>query len=360
MGISALGVAAALAALAPAGASAPAPPQADGLSPAQLAGQRVVFAYPGPRVPRALLRRVETGRAAGVIIFSRNVSSTAGLRRTLARLQSAARRSPVKAPLLVMVDQEGGAVRRLPGGPSRSAAAVGATRRTGVARADGRAAGAALRAVGANVDLAPVADVCRGGGALARERRCYGGRPATVTRMAGAFLDGLRSRGVAGALKHFPGFGAARVNTDNAPALIRSSRRTIRLVDERPFRALGPRAPMVMLSTAIYPAFSRLPAAFSRAIATGELRGRLAFRGVTVTDALDTPATTRYGGAGGVAVRAARAGVDIVLYGAGLGAGERAAAGLERALRARKLRRAEFERSVERVLRLRARLSRGP
>ena len=359
MGISGLGVVAAIAALAPAGASAPAPPQAERLTPAQLAGQRVVFAYPGPTPPRALLRRVETGRAAGVIIFSRNVSSPTALRRTLARLQAAARRSPVKAPLLVMVDQEGGAVRRLPGGPTRSAAAVGATGRTGAARADGRGAGSALRTVGANVDLAPVADVCRGGAALARERRCYGGRPRTVTRMAGAFLGGLRSRGVAGALKHFPGFGAARVNTDNAPAVIRSSRRTLRLVDERPFRALASQAPMVMLSTAIYPAFSRLPAAFSRAIVTRELRGRVGFKGVTVSDALDTPATARYGGAGGVAVRAARAGVDIVLYGGGLGAGERAAAGLERALRSRSLSRAEFERSAGRVLRLRARLPVG-
>ena len=353
-----LAVAAGVAALAaaPGGGEVP---RADRLTDAQLAGQRVVFAYRGPSPPPALLRRVGRGQAAGVILFSRNVASTDHLRRTLRRLQAAARRSPVKLPLLVMVDQEGGLVRRLPGGPTRSAAAVGATRSPAAARSDGAAAGSALRAVGANVDLAPVADVCRGGSALARERRCYGGRPRTVTRMAGAFADGLRSRGVAGAHKHFPGFGAARVNTDDAPVVIRGSRGALRAFDGRPFRALARRVPLVMLSTAVYPAFSGLPAAFSRRIATGELRGRLRFRGVTVSDALDTPATARHGGAATMAVRAARAGVDVVLYARGYDAGEGAADALADRLRAGSLDRRAFERAADRVLRLRARVARG-
>jgi beta-N-acetylhexosaminidase len=348
-------VTAALAALTPTGQDAATSARAEDLSFGQLAGQRVVFAYRGPEPPKALLRRVEAGAAAGVVLFSRNISSPAHLRRTLARLQVSARRSPVGLPLLVMVDQEGGLVRRLPGGPRRSAAEVGATKSAREARRDGIAAGSALKAVGANVDLAPVADVCRGGSALARERRCYGGRPATVTRMAGAFAGGVRSRGVAPALKHFPGFGAARVNTDNAPVVIRTSKRGLRGVDERPFQRLLPSAPMVMLSTAIYPAFSRLPATFSHRIIGGELRGRLGFKGVTVSDALDTPATARYGGAGPVAVRAARAGTDIVIYGSGYEAGERAAAALRARLRSGSLNRTAFERAAKRVLALRAR-----
>ena len=353
-----LAIGAAVASLWPAAAAGPAPPEPSRLSAAQLAGQRVVFAYEGTAPPRALVRRVERGRAAGVLLFARNVGNVRQLRQTLARLQRAARRSPVPLPLLVMVDQEGGLVRRLPGGPMRSAAAVGATREGREARRDGRAAGAALRSVGANVDLAPVADVCRGGSALARERRCYGRRPGTVTRMAGAFAAGLRSRGVAPALKHFPGFGAARVNTDNAPVSIDVSRRRLRAVDERPFAALARASPVVMLSTAIYPAFSRLPATFSRTVATGELRGRLRFRGVTVSDALDTPATARYGGAGGVGVRAARAGTDVVLYAGGYTPGDLAAGALASRLRSGRLDREAFERSVERVLRLRSRLPR--
>ena len=333
-------------------------PAAQALTPAQLAGQRVVFAYAGQAPPRALVRRIERGEAAGVVLFSRNVRSRAQLRRTLARLQRAARRSPVSSPLLVMVDQEGGPVLRLPGGPQRSAAQVGTDGRTATARTDGRAAGAALRAVGANVDLAPVADVCRPGSALERERRCYGRSPRTVARLAGGFARGLRSRGVAATLKHFPGFGAAGVNTDLAAQVIRTPLGRMRAVDLRPFATLARRVPLVMLSTAVYPARGRRPAALSYAWATRELRARLRFRGVSVTDALDTPATARYGGAGRMGVETARAGTDLALFAGGYSAGDRAATAVSAALRTGRLSRRPFERSVARVLALRASLDR--
>ena len=329
-------------------AAQPAPRE---LTPAQLAGQRVAFAYAGATPPRALVRRIERGEAAGVVLFSRNVRSRGHLRRTLAGLQRAARRSPVNAPLLVMVDQEGGPVKRLPGGPRHAAADVG---RTATAVADGRAAGSALRAVGANVDLAPVADVCRPGSALERERRCYGRSPATVTRLAGGFARGLRSRGVAATLKHFPGFGAAGVNTDFSAQLIRTSLGRLRAVDLRPFARLAPRTQLVMLSTAVYPARSRRPAALAYPWATRELRGRLRFRGVSVTDALDTPATARFGGAGRLGVETARAGTDIALFAGTYGRGDRAARATAAALRSGRLSRPQFERSVARVLALRS------
>jgi beta-N-acetylhexosaminidase len=325
-------------------------PAAADLTPAQLAGQRVVFAYDGPTPPGALVRRIERGEAAGVVLFSRNVRSRVHLRRTLAGLQRAARRSPVKAPLLVMVDQEGGPVRRVPGGPRRAAADVG---RTATAEADGRTAGSALRAAGANVDLAPVADVCRPGSALERERRCYGRSAATVTQLAGGFARGLRSRGVAATLKHFPGFGAAGVNTDFSAQLIRTSLGRLRAIDVRPFARLAKSTPLVMLSTAVYPARSRRPAALAHPWATRELRGRLGFRGVSVTDALDTPATARFGGAGRLGVETARAGTDIALFARGYEPGSRAANALAAALRSGRLSRREFERSANRVLALR-------
>ena len=111
-----------------------------------------------------------------------------------------------------------------------------------------------------------------------------------------------------------------------------------------------------MLSTAIYPAFDRLPAVFSRVVSTGELRGRLGFRGVSVSDALDTPPAASFGGPGRLALRAARAGTDVVLFGGGYGAGATAANTLARRLRAGRLPRRGFLRSVRRVMALRAAL----
>ena len=96
---------------------------------------------------------------------------------------------------------------------------------------------------------------------------------------------------------------------------IRLSKRELRAVDEAPYRRfIAAGGELVMLSTAIYPAFSPKPAAFARPLATGELRGRLGFEGVSVTDALQTVAVEDFGGPRKAALAAARAGTDLLLF----------------------------------------------
>jgi len=327
---------------------------AERLTAKQLAGQKVVAGYAGVKPPQALLKRIRRGEVGGVILFSQNVRSRSQVARVVGRLQRVRRPAGLDAPLLVMVDQEGGPVRRIPGAPLRSAAEVGANGRSSAARADGRAAGRNLRGAGVNVDLAPVADVARPGSAMEQEGRAYGRRAREVARLAGEFAAGLLDRGVQPTAKHFPGFGAASANTDNAQVTIDVPRRKLRRVDERPYRALFRRGVrMVMLSTAIYPAFDPgTPAAFSRRIATRELRGQLGFDGVSASDALGTPAAAPFGSAAAVAVKAARAGVDLMLY-VSYDAGRRAVARIARAIRSGRLGRDAAERSVARILDLR-------
>ena len=171
-----------------------------------------------------------------------------------------------------------------------------------------------------------------------------------------AFADGLGQAGVAATGKHFPGFGAAAANTDQAAVATHRSRRCGGWTSARtgPCR---PRVRLVMVSTAVYPALDRRPAALSRRVVTGELRGELGFEGVVVTDALDTPALSPVGGHGQVAIRSARAGADLLILAGTYAAGERAAAGLATAFRAGALPRAPAEEAVERLLRLRAELA---
>lgn len=107
-----------------------------------------------------------------------------------------------------------------------------------------------------------------------------------------------------------------------------------------------------MLSTAIYPAFSPRPAAFSRGLASGELRDRLGFDGVSITDALDTVAVRAFGGTAEVATAAARAGADLLLF-TEPDEATRAHRALLQALRDGRLSRGSFEESASRVLRLR-------
>jgi beta-N-acetylhexosaminidase len=331
-------------------ASDPAPAR---LTLRQAVGQRMVFAFAGSRPPQALEKRIRRGEAAGVILFSRNVGGREAVRRLVDRLQRIARPAGLDAPLLIMVDQEGGPVRRIPGSPVRAAAEV---RTAAQARADGRAAARTLRAVGVNVDLAPVVDVARPGSAIERERRAYGRTPAQVIERAGAFAAGLRSGGVQPVLKHFPGFGAASANTDDQAVRIDRPLSELRRIDLLPFRAIS--APAVMLSTAVYPALDPRPAAFSRHWVRDELRGRLRFDGVTITDDLQTPAVTRYGSNAQLAFWAVSAGVDIPLFAGSYTAGAQAAAGLERAVREGALERAELEAGARRVLAWRRALAR--
>ena len=115
--------------------------------------------------------------------------------------------------------------------------------------------------------------------------------------------------------KHFPGLGAAPESTDLAVQRIRLARGELRRIDERPYRAFAASdGDMVMISTAIYTHFSHKPAAFSKRIATGELRARLGFEGVSITDALETVSARHFGGPAKVGVAAARAGTDLLLF----------------------------------------------
>jgi beta-N-acetylhexosaminidase len=335
------------------------PGTALGLTDRQLAGQRVVFAFPGASPPASLLARIRDGAAGAVILFGGNVSGVAGTRRLADDLQAVPRPADVDEPLLVMADQEGGRVRRLAVPPAAPAAALGALGAAAVG-AQGRGAGRGLERAGVNVDLAPVADVARPGGLIARQGRAFGGAAAPVASRAAAFAAGLAGSGIAACAKHFPGLGAAAASTDDGPVSVDASLRELRRVDEAPFaRLIRDGVPIVMVSTAVYPALDGLPAALSRRVIAGELRGRLGFRGVVVTDALDTPAVGPPDGVGTAAVRAARAGADLILV-SSPAAGDRAADALAAGLSAGRLDRSAFLRSVDRVLALRARLAPPP
>lgn len=361
----ALVVLVALLALAPASVSARSAPR---LSDVQLAGQRVVYSYPGLRPPAALLTRIRQGRAAGVIFFGENVASRAQIHGVIRRLQAARLRSPIRTPLLMMTDQEGGIVRRLPGAPVLSAKQVGQSRdSTAVARGAGRGAGRNLRGVGMNVDLAPVLGVYRQSGDFLDEfQRSFSRSPFAVRRLGAAFVAAQQRTGVAATAKHFPGLGAASAsqNTDEGPVTLRLSARTLRDVDMRPYpAAIRAGVRLVMPSWATYPALDPArPSGLSSRIVRGQLREQLGFRGVTVTDAMEAGALQRFGSIGSRSLLAARAGMDLLLFsGKVVSEGDQGLAALTGALRRGRLGRPEFQATVERIWQLREDLARrGP
>jgi beta-N-acetylhexosaminidase len=325
---------------------------------AQLVGQRLVVAMKGTHPNTPLLARIRAGQVGGVILFSGNIVSKAQVGRLTARLQAAARAGG-RPRLLIASDQEGGIVRRIPWAPpKRSAAELGALPAS-FSGAAGRKAGAALRAIGINFDLAPVADVPAGpADFIEQQGRAFSTSRFTVATDAAAFAAGLEQGGALPAMKHFPGLGLATVSTDQAVVRITASR--ARLVRGLlPYqvalrRSLGP---VVMLSTALYPALGgHAAAAWSRSIIHALLRKRLGFAGATITDSLDAAAAARGLTDPVLALRSAEAGADLLLVTGSQAASKGVYTRLLAAAKAGTLPRSHLTASYTRILVLKGRL----
>jgi beta-N-acetylhexosaminidase len=293
-----------------------------GLSPRQLAGQRVIYSYPGLAPPASLISLIQHGEAAGVIFFGQNISSTAQIAAVIRQLDQAdaSPLNPVRAPLLLMTDQEGGQVRRLPGRPYLSEKQIGANplpQAETLATEAGQGAASNLRGVGMNVNLAPVLDVYRQAGDFDDQfGRSYSMDPNVVSDLGTRMIKAQQGGRVAATAKHFPGLGAASANqnTDAGPVTLTLPLTTLRTVDEVPFgAAIAAGVKLVMVSWAVYPVLGARPAGLSPNVVQGELRNRLHFTGVTITDALEAGALRPFGSTQHRTLRAALAGMDLML-----------------------------------------------
>jgi beta-N-acetylhexosaminidase len=227
--------------------------------------------------------------------------------------------SPVKAPLLLEVDQEGGLVRRLPGAPLLSEKQVGQSSNPGnQATTAGTNAGHNLLSVGMNVNLAPVVDFYRQAGDFYDQfQRSYSMSASTAGTLSADFIHAQQATKVAATAKHFPGLASASAaqNTDLRPVTLNDSLTRITSLDERPYKsAIAADVKIVMMSWASYPNIgSKQPAGLSSKVVQGQLRRNLGFTGVTETDAIGAGALSHYGGHGNRAIQATIAGDDLVL-----------------------------------------------
>ncbi|KAG6902773.1 hypothetical protein C0995_011921 [Termitomyces sp. Mi166 len=280
------------------------------------AGQHVIYSYAGLTPPASLLTAISAGHAAGVIFFGDNID--ANISSVVASLKKANEASPSGLPLLLMTDQEGGQVRRLSGEPVQSAKAMCASNTTA---AEGTGAGENLASVGMNVNLAPVLDVYRVPGDFDDQfQRSFSNDATRASQCGASFIAAQQATGVASTAKHFPGLGAAAANenTDLEPVTLNLTASDIQSVDELPYYpAIAAGVPLVMLSWAVYPAIDSVPSGLSFQMVFGELRGRLGFEGVTITDAIGAGALSAYGTNENRAILASAAGVDLILVAGG-------------------------------------------
>ena len=274
----------------------------------------------GPGVQRnteavaAFLRRVQPG---GVLFFTENIHTPDQVRNLIRDLQGQS-----TLPLLIAIDEEGGVVSRLTRNPDMpateipSARRIGATGDVSLAYDLARVTGLELRALGFNMNFAPVADVLTNPANQVIGSRSYGTDGETVSRFVDAVVRGLESAGISPVLKHYPGHGDTAGDTHAGPVIMAHDLARLRAVELAPFRAgIQAGAPAVMTGHIALPAVTgnSEAATFSPALVDDLLRGDIGFQGLVISDALTMGAvTTRYAPEE-AAIRALEAGVDVLL-----------------------------------------------
>lgn len=241
----------------------------------RLAGAVLVVGFDGLDPTDDLLRALSDGDIAGVVLFRRNVSSVYQVRRLAASLVAASSLAPV-----IAVDQEGGRVARF-----RSAVlqlptmrALGALDDLALTRAAARTLAEELRALGVNLDFAPVCDVDSNPANPVIGDRAFGASAEGVSAQAVAFAQGLQEGGVLACAKHFPGHGDTETDSHFQLPVVRHDRARLDAVELPPFRAaIAGGVATVMSAHVLFACIDpEVPATLSPAVMGGLLRAELA------------------------------------------------------------------------------------
>ncbi|HZF05143.1 MAG TPA: glycoside hydrolase family 3 N-terminal domain-containing protein [Patescibacteria group bacterium] len=350
------------------GSAAPAPERFGALNPRL--GELLLVGFHGTALEdnAALERLVCETRVAGVILFARNIVNAEQTARLTRELSARARECTGHA-LLVAVDAEGGRVMRL--GPDAGWTETPSHQDLGQAgdlaqtELEARRIGGMLRAAGINWNLAPVVDVGYNPAnpVIVGVGRSFGATPTLVAAQARAYITGMHAAGVLTALKHFPGHGSS---ADDSHAgfvdVTDTARPDVELV---PYRLLLAEGVVDAVMTAhVYNRHldAWVPATLSRPTIDGMLRHKLGWRGVVVSDDMRMGAIEQHYGAGDAAVRALRAGVDLILIADDRLPGDRSASAetlkaIRQAVRRGRLPARRVDEALARVAALRSRLT---
>lgn len=280
----------------------------------QTCGQLIVGGFDGHTLPKGFADELAAGRRGGAILFRRNVGDADAV---AALNQSIASAAPADLPALIAVDQEGGRVARL-GTPFLKVppmCVLGAADDLELTYAVGEQMGKELRAVGFNMDFAPVMDVDSNPDNPVIGDRAFGRDPRTVMTHGVAFMRGLQDGGVLACAKHFPGHGDTELDSHlDLPTVTHAADR-LRRVELPPFRAISGAGVAAMMSAhVIYPALEPdVPATMSRAICSSLLRKEIGFEGVLFTDDLEMGAVAKHHPIERIAIEAVWAGCDALL-----------------------------------------------
>lgn len=247
---------------------------------------------------QSLLRKHSFG---GVIVFLENMQGAEQGTRLIDSMRVANQLGGAKTDLLIGIDQEGGYITRLATGTQLPGnMALGAANDTANTQRAASIVGEELKALGIDLDFAPVLDLNNNPNNPIIGLRSFSDDPQIASNMGSAFIKGLQSAKTAAAIKHFPGHGNTDVDSHSGLPLINSSMAELEKYELLPFTAcIKSGADVVMTAHIQYPQIETqtyvsrfsgekisLPATLSKTMITGLLREKLGFKGVVVTDSM--------------------------------------------------------------------------
>jgi len=275
-------------------------------------------------VNEGLKRSIHDQDLGGLILFDKNIVDI----RQLTTFTHDMQREAGDIPLFLSIDQEGGVVKRIPGGTNLPGQmALGATGDTALAEAAGQLTGEELKALGIQINFAPVLDINSNPDNPIIGIRSFGSDADLVTRLGLATIKGLQQSGVIAAVKHFPGHGDTTVDSHLGMPVLTHNRARLDAVELKPFRdAIENGVEMIMTAHIAFPAIDNehvtslkdgksvpIPATLSKKVLTGLLRGELGYEGLIISDAFTMNAIAEHFGENKAVERAVSAGVDIIL-----------------------------------------------
>ncbi len=271
-------------------------------------GQMMFVTVPGKELSPTEKKYLTEHNYGGVILFAYNAESREQLKRLTKEIQR-----DNELPLFIATDEEGGYVSHLSdvvaAHPSQEK--IGSTGNRNEAARWASATARELKALGLNMNLAPVADLGTG------NERSFGKNPDMVADMVRASIAAYSEEGLLCCLKHYPGLGRAVTDTHKDKAIVNDSQETIYRTDMIPFAIAtyyeDDDSYLIMVSHAMYTAFDDQPADFSPVLVEKVLRHDMRYDGIIVTDDLGMGAIGKHYTAGEAAVKAIKAGVDMVM-----------------------------------------------
>lgn len=322
----------------------------------------MLIGLPGAQVDAAARELLQMIQPGGVLLNQRNIEAAQQVCELTSTL-----RSVIEVPPILAIDQEGGRVDRLKEifSPMPSPDLLRATNDAVVAARQGEITAETLRALGFNVNLAPVLDIAVDDAAdNGLKGRYLGDSVAEVVRLAGSYLEGLQHGGVTGVGKHFPGLGASTLDSHSDLPRVDGTRDDIMKRDIAPytelFSKINARLSAVMVAHAHYPALdgsSPLPASLSKTVVTGLLREELGFKGLVITDDLDMGAITSTREIGEASVQAIEAGHDMVMVTGSIESMTAAWQAMTQAARDGRITKAHIRRAFDHIARIKSMLS---